>query len=119
MLEAHNGYLQIYLDLGLIGLFLICTFLIATYRKICKRLKPLSSPRFIKLGTLDTPALLQRYRGLFRTGTPMGDPYGGKPNSPRAAPLSETLRGRLMGEEGIMKSTICVVEDRRKLGTVP
>ena len=42
-MEAHNGYLQIYLDLGLIGLFLLCTFLIATYRKICKRLKPLTA----------------------------------------------------------------------------
>jgi O-antigen ligase len=43
--EAHNGYLQIYLDLGLIGFVLVCTFLIATYRKICKRLKatPLGS----------------------------------------------------------------------------
>jgi exopolysaccharide production protein ExoQ len=39
VLEAHNGYLQTYLDLGLIGLLLICIFLIATYRKICKQLK--------------------------------------------------------------------------------
>ena len=42
VLQAHNGYPQIYLELGLIGLFLVCTFLIATYRKICKRLKPLT-----------------------------------------------------------------------------
>ena len=44
--EAHNGYLQTYLDLGLIGLSLACVFLIATYRKICKdldRLTPLAS----------------------------------------------------------------------------
>src|SRR5580704_6653677 len=41
VLEAHNGYLQTYLELGLIGLFLVCAFLIATYRKICKQLKPL------------------------------------------------------------------------------
>lgn len=40
VLEAHNGYLETYLELGLIGLFLLCTFLIATYRKICKRLEP-------------------------------------------------------------------------------
>ena len=50
VLEAHNGYLQIYLDLGLIGLFLICTFLIATYRKICKRLKPLTNLASLSLG---------------------------------------------------------------------
>jgi exopolysaccharide production protein ExoQ len=38
VLEAHNGYLEVYLELGVIGLFLLGTFLIATYRKICKRL---------------------------------------------------------------------------------
>jgi exopolysaccharide production protein ExoQ len=47
VLEAHNGYLQIYLELGLIGLSLLCAFLIATYCKICKRLTPLTP-----LGTL-------------------------------------------------------------------
>src|SRR6266581_1953431 len=50
VMEAHNGYLQIYLDLGLIGLFLLCTFLIATYRKICKRLKPLTPLGSLGLG---------------------------------------------------------------------
>src|SRR5579872_2782466 len=42
VLEAHNGYLETYLELGVVGLFLICAFLIATYRKICKRLEPLT-----------------------------------------------------------------------------
>ncbi len=37
--EAHNGYLEVYLELGLVGLFLICAFLVASYRRICKRLK--------------------------------------------------------------------------------
>lgn len=44
--EAHNGYLQTYLDLGVIGLILVCTFLVATYRDICRQLaqlKPLAS----------------------------------------------------------------------------
>jgi O-antigen ligase len=50
VLEAHNGYLQIYLELGLIGLFLLCTFLIATYRKVCKRLKPLTPFGSLGLG---------------------------------------------------------------------
>ncbi len=36
--EAHNGYLEVYLNLGLIGLFLLAGFLIAGYRTICKRL---------------------------------------------------------------------------------
>jgi len=50
VLEAHNGYLQIYLDLGLIGLSLLCMFLIATYRKICKRLKSLTPLGSLGLG---------------------------------------------------------------------
>jgi O-antigen ligase len=33
--EAHNGYLEIYLNLGLIGLFLLLGSIIATYRKAC------------------------------------------------------------------------------------
>ncbi len=34
--EAHNGYLEVYLSLGLIGLFLLIAFLIASYRTIRK-----------------------------------------------------------------------------------
>ena len=41
--EAHNGYLEVYLNLGIIGLFLLGGFLIASYRTICRRLKPFSS----------------------------------------------------------------------------
>jgi exopolysaccharide production protein ExoQ len=50
VMEAHNGYLQIYLDLGLIGLALLCTFLIASYRKICEQLKPLTGLGSLSLG---------------------------------------------------------------------
>jgi exopolysaccharide production protein ExoQ len=32
--EAHNGYLEIYLDLGFVGLFLFLTLLMATFYKI-------------------------------------------------------------------------------------
>jgi len=35
--EAHNGYLEVYLNLGLIGLFLLGGFLITSYRMICRR----------------------------------------------------------------------------------
>jgi len=48
--EAHNGYLAIYLDLGLIGLCLLCVFLIATYRKISKRLKAVTPLASLSLG---------------------------------------------------------------------
>lgn len=41
--EAHNGYLEIYLNLGLIGLFLLAVFLIVSYRSICSRLTSPSS----------------------------------------------------------------------------
>lgn len=50
VLEVHDGYLQIYLDLGLIGLFLLCSFLIATYRKICKKLKSLTGLGSLSFG---------------------------------------------------------------------
>lgn len=49
--EAHNGYLEIYLDLGVVGLFLLITFLIASYRSICKRLD-----RFTPLASLGLAA---------------------------------------------------------------
>jgi exopolysaccharide production protein ExoQ len=41
--EAHNGYLEIYLNLGLVGLLLVAVFLIASYRTICRRMKDSSS----------------------------------------------------------------------------
>lgn len=41
--EAHNGYLDIYLNLGLIGLSLLVAFLISSYRTICRRLEPIYS----------------------------------------------------------------------------
>jgi exopolysaccharide production protein ExoQ len=37
--EAHNGYLQVYLELGLIGVFLVVLFLIDSYRAICRKLE--------------------------------------------------------------------------------
>lgn len=45
--HAHNGYLEVYLNLGLIGLFLLISFLIASYRTICKSVRT-----FPSLGTL-------------------------------------------------------------------
>jgi exopolysaccharide production protein ExoQ len=41
--EAHNGYLDIYLNLGLVGLFLLGGFLVASYRTICGRFTPFSN----------------------------------------------------------------------------
>jgi len=41
--EAHNGYLEVYLNLGLIGLFLMIGFLIASYRTVHRRVRAFSS----------------------------------------------------------------------------
>ena len=45
--EAHNGYLEVYLNLGIIGLLLLGGFLIASYKKICSQLT--SSPSLASL----------------------------------------------------------------------
>ena len=37
--EAHNGYLEVYLQLGGVGITLLCGYLIASYRNICKALR--------------------------------------------------------------------------------
>jgi exopolysaccharide production protein ExoQ len=36
--QAHNGYLEVYLNLGIVGVALMAIFLLASYRKICKNL---------------------------------------------------------------------------------
>ncbi len=41
--EAHNGYLEIYLNLGIAGLVLLCGFVVGSYQTICKRLQSVSS----------------------------------------------------------------------------
>jgi exopolysaccharide production protein ExoQ len=49
--EAHNGYLEVYLELGLIGVILLVGFLIASYWVICKRLTSSSSLAVLGLAT--------------------------------------------------------------------
>ena len=41
--EVHNGYLEVYLSLGLVGVFLLGTFLLASYRAIWKKFRLSSS----------------------------------------------------------------------------
>lgn len=41
--EAHNGFLEIYLELGFIGVFIIVLLLISGYRNLCRRLSPFST----------------------------------------------------------------------------
>jgi exopolysaccharide production protein ExoQ len=46
--ESHNGYLEIYLNLGMVGILLLVVFLIAAYRTIWKRFE--HSPSLASLG---------------------------------------------------------------------
>lgn len=32
--QAHNGYVEIYINLGVVGLFLLCCFIFSTYKKL-------------------------------------------------------------------------------------
>jgi O-antigen ligase len=48
--EAHNGYIQVYLNQGLVGVFLLCCFLISSYRTICKKLTTPSGLGSLGLG---------------------------------------------------------------------
>ncbi len=41
--EAHNGFLEMYLNLGYVGVLLIIGFVFACYRNVCTRLKPYSA----------------------------------------------------------------------------
>ena len=45
--ESHNGYLEVYLNLGLIGVSLLVALLIASYRNICRQFT--SSPTLASL----------------------------------------------------------------------
>jgi exopolysaccharide production protein ExoQ len=36
--ESHNGYLEVYLNLGLVGAFLLCGLVVSSYRHICRQL---------------------------------------------------------------------------------
>jgi len=45
--ESHNGYLEVYLNLGLIGVFLLVGLLIISYRNVCRQFT--SSPTLATL----------------------------------------------------------------------
>lgn len=49
--EAHNGYLEVYLELGLIGVVLLVGFLIVSYWVICRKLTSSSSLAALGLAT--------------------------------------------------------------------
>ena len=49
--EAHNGYLEVYLELGLIGVSLFLGFLLAAYRTLCRKLTTAPSLAVLGLAT--------------------------------------------------------------------
>jgi len=49
--EAHNGYLEVYLELGVIGVLLMIGFLIVGYKAICRRLTSSSGLAVFGLAT--------------------------------------------------------------------
>ena len=59
--EAHNGYLQVYLNLGLVGLCLVLGFLIASYRYDLQTTT--YTLFFLRVGAVDGSSLLQFHRG--------------------------------------------------------
>jgi O-antigen ligase len=66
--EAHNGFLEVYLNMGIIGLSLLGWFLIASYRTICRRSKPFSSCGSLSLALWTTLLFYSITEVSFRSG---------------------------------------------------
>jgi exopolysaccharide production protein ExoQ len=69
--EAHNGYLETYLNLGLVGLFLLLGVIIATYRRAClELLRNFQFGRF-RLGFLAAVVVLNWTEANFKGLSPI------------------------------------------------
>jgi len=66
--EAHDGYLEVYLNLGGAGLFLLLTFLVASYKRICIELRPSSGLASLALAMWTILLLYSVTEVGFRTG---------------------------------------------------
>lgn len=66
--EAHNGYLEVYLNLGAIGLVLLVGFLIASYRTICKRITSSSALASLSLAVWTIMLFYDITESAFRGG---------------------------------------------------
>jgi hypothetical protein len=69
--QAHNGYLETYLTLGLLGLFMLIAWIIASFRKI--RLELLRNVEFgrFRLGFLAAVVVYNWTEASFKTLHPM------------------------------------------------
>lgn len=68
--EAHNGYLEVYLNLGIIGLFLLVGFLIVSYRNICRQLTTCFNVGSLNLAIWTIMLFYNVTEAGFRSGLP-------------------------------------------------
>ena len=66
--ESHNGYIEVYLNLGLVGVSLILGILMTSYRRICKDLKPLVSVASLHLAMWTVVLFYNMTEAAFRGG---------------------------------------------------
>jgi O-antigen ligase len=66
--EAHNGYLEVYLNLGSLGLFFLGCLLAATYRNICRGVKQGNSIGFLALAFWTVLLFYSMTEAGFRSG---------------------------------------------------
>jgi exopolysaccharide production protein ExoQ len=66
--EAHNGYLEVYLELGLIGVFVLIGFLTAAYQSLCRRLTSSSDLAVLGLATWITLVFYNMSEAAFEGG---------------------------------------------------
>lgn len=66
--EAHNGYLEVYLNLGLIGCALIVGLLISTFVTICKKFRPFSALASFSLAVWTVMLFFSITEASFRSG---------------------------------------------------
>jgi O-antigen ligase len=66
--EAHNGYLEVYLELGLIGVFVLLGFLVAGYRTICRGLTSGSDTAILGMATWLTLLFYNMSEAAFENG---------------------------------------------------
>ena len=66
--EAHNGYLEVYLELGLLGIIVLLGFLFAGYRTICRGLTSRSDLAILGLATWLTLLFYNMSEAAFENG---------------------------------------------------
>jgi exopolysaccharide production protein ExoQ len=66
--EAHNGFLEVYLNLGLVGVMLLGGFLISSYRTIRARLEPFSDFGSLSLALWIVALFYSATEASFRSG---------------------------------------------------